>query len=953
MPLNVGARLGPYEIVGLVGAGGMGEVYRARDPRLGRDVAIKVLPAALSSDPERLQRFEQEARAAAALNHPNILAVYDIGQERLRPAREASLRDAEGEASGSPEPGALGVGPRRSEVGGVPANIEEVGSPYIVSELLEGETLRERLQQASAASRGAGVPAFDQGPLPVRKAVEYAVQIAHGLAAAHEKGITHRDLKPENVFVTTDGRVKILDFGLAKLTEAGGGSGAANSMLPTVAPATLPGVVLGTVGYMAPEQVRGLQVDHRSDIFAFGAMLFEMLTGRRAFRGDTAIDTVTAILKEDPPDLSAAEPQVPPALARIVHRCLEKSPAARFQSTRDFAFALEGLSSQSERTEVSAVGAVLPAALARPSRERIAWTLVAVLLVTSVAALILGRSGYWQRSAMTEAPEMRLQVDTPGGGLVGFAISPDGRSVVFRATTGGTSQLWLRRLDTETARPLPGTDGANSPFWSPDSLSIGFFAGGQLKRLDIAVGAVRTLTNLRTGLTGGTWSRDGVILFTQSQASPISRVPASGGEAVDVSRLDPPRQTGHRLPSFSPDGRHFLFFSLGTAEGRGVYLGSLETTETRRLFDADSAAVFSGPDLVLFSRQGVLVAQRLNPSTFVPIGDPVPMAASVAIDPGTQASVALSASATGLVAYRAGAGERRFAWVDRSGRQVALVGEPDRAQPNIRRFYLSPDGRTVAMSRTVSGNTDVWLMDTERGGLRRLTTDPAVEFTGAGWSPDGTRFIFDSTRGGVLDLYERSVTGTGGETLLFASSEPKNSLDWTPDGRFVLYASQTANAQRDLWVLPLFGDKKPQMVVGTPFEEHQGRFSPDGRWIAYQSNEGGRTEIWVQPFPGPGAKSQISNGGGVEPQWRRDGRELFYTAPDNRLMAVPLTLGDDTVAAGQPVALFSATLSPLGGAVNQYLASPDGQRFLVDTMVEEASPITILQNWKGTAPRAQ
>ena len=892
-----------HEIVAPIGAGGMGEVYQARDPRLGRDVAIKVLPAAFSADPERLDRFEQEARAAAALNHPNILAVYDIGQHN--------------------------------------------GSPYIVSEFLQGETLRARLassrverESASAESEGAGVgsprPVRNDGEaLPVRKALEYAVQIAHGLAAAHEKGITHRDLKPENIFIITNGRVKILDFGLAKLTQPDPALAGA-SALPTKLPNTLPGLVLGTVGYMSPEQVRGLQADHRSDIFAFGAVLYEMLSGERAFRGETMMDAMTAVLKEDPPDLPAAERHIPPALERIVHRCLEKSPAGRFKSADDLAFALEGLTSQSD----SAVAT--PSVSARKPREPIAWTLVAVLFVAFGASLVLGVRGYFQRASPADAPEMRLQIVTPpGADLTSFAISPDGRTLVFHATTEGRAQLWLRPLQSEAAQPLGGTEGLFAgipPFWSADSQSIGFFAAGQLKRIDIASGLVRILANAPIS-RGGAWSNEGTILFAPSSTGPLYRVPAAGGMAVEATHIQPPRQTGHRYPHFLPDGRHFLFFAVGTPENQGVYLGSLDSTDSRRLLEAGSAATFTPPNYLLFARQGTLLAQRLDLGKLEPADDPLPVAARVAARPGNTALAALSSS-SGPIAYRPGAGERQLVWLDRSGRQAGTLGGPDAAQPA--QIRLSPDGRTVALGRTAAGNTDVWLIEMARGVVRRFTSETAAEYNPI-WSPDGSRVVFTSDRsGGLDDLYEKPVNGTGTETLLLASYEFKNSSDWSPDGRFILFVSLSPSTGNDLWALPLFGDRKPFVVAQTAFSERSGRFSPDGRWIAYESNESGRNEIYVQPFPGPGGKSQISISGGTSAQWRLDGRELFYMGLDNRLMAVPVTLNGSTVGAGTPVALFS---TPPG---SEYAASPDGQRFLVNEITEEASPITILLNWTAS-----
>jgi serine/threonine protein kinase len=507
--LTPGTRLGAYEIAAQIGAGGMGEVYRARDPRLGRDVAIKVLPAAFAADPDRLRRFEQEARAAAALNHPSILAVHDIG------------------------------------MGG--------DAPFIVSELLEGETLRERLRS---------------GPVHVRRAIAYAVQIARGLAAAHEKGITHRDLKPENLLVTTDDRVKILDFGLAKLTRDPAADPV--SAVPTASRHTEAGVVLGTVGYMAPEQIRGAAVDHRADIFTFGAILYELLSGQRAFQRGSAPETLAAILNDDPPDLLATDRPIPPGLARIVHRCLEKSAPARFQTASDLAFALDGLSDASGDRK-----AAVPSKGGKP-RERLAWMALAFMTAVAAVAMALAfRPG-------PAAPETRLDITTPPTtDPASLAISPDGKKILFVATSQGHGQLFLRAFDSVSARPLPGTDGASLPFWAPDNRSVGFFAGGKLKRIDIESASVQALAEVDSALGGGSWSRDGVILFCSGGPFPIFSVPAAGGEAVPVTRLEK-GHTGHSSPHFLPDGRHFTYYVRGGPDIRGVYLGQLGESGARR-----------------------------------------------------------------------------------------------------------------------------------------------------------------------------------------------------------------------------------------------------------------------------------------------------------------------------------------------------------------------------------
>jgi Tol biopolymer transport system component len=887
MALNAGARLGPYEIVALIGAGGMGEVYRARDPRLDRDVAIKVLSGAFSADPEPLRRFELEARAAAALNHPNILAVHDIGTH------------------------------------------EHV--PYIVSEILDGTTLRAAIGSAA----GSGVV--------VRKAIDYAIQIARGLAAAHEKGITHRDLKPDNVFVTAAGHVKILDFGLAKLTEVVPAM-AGLSQAQTVTPASEPGMILGTIGYMAPEQVRAQAVDHRADIFAFGAILYEMLSGHRAFGGGTAADTMTAILERDPPDLPLAERKIPPGLARIVDRCLEKNATARFQTAADLAFALEGLSSSSASSaaEVSVSG---DRGLLRSARQ--AW-LVAGL--SCVATLLVGvPAAIYLRPAAPESLITRLDVVTPPTtDAFSFALSPDGRQLVFVANGEKGSQLWLRPLDQATAQPLAGTEGANYPFWAPDSRALGFFADGRLKRLDLSGGAPQVLANAPSG-RGGTWNADGAIVFAPTNSGGLTRVSATGGTPTTVTTLGS-GQGSHRWPQFLADGRRFLFFvALGQVQTRGVYVASLDSGEPVRVLTAETAA-FTASGLLLRVAQGVLVAQSFDPDEASIAGEPLPVAQAVGAD--TVLYQGAFSVSTNVLAHRGGASaaRRQLVWVDRAGKVVGVLGPPDDnalASPS-----LAPDGQRVAVGRNIQGNGDVWLMDVSRGVASRFTFDENVEASPV-WSPDGSRVVFRSGRNGFYDLFEKPASGAGEEQPLLVTPQNKSPLDWSRDGRVLLYATQDDKTGSDLWALPMIGDRKPFAVVQTNFDEMQGQFSPDGRWLAYASNESGRYEVYVRPYPDAGGKWQVSTGGGSQPRWGRNGQELVYVAPDARLMVAPIRVVQGAIDAGTPAVLFPTRLATgsnvLAAGYNssaQYAVAPDG-RFLLNVSVDDAvtSPITIVLNW--------
>jgi serine/threonine protein kinase/Tol biopolymer transport system component len=889
--IREGDHFGAYEITSPLGAGGMGEVYRARDTKLRRDVAIKVLPNAFLADSERRARFEREAHILAALNHPHIGAIYGL-----------------------------------EEVDGV------IG---LVLELVDGPTLADRLHN---------------GAMPIAEALAVARQIAEGLGAAHEKGIIHRDLKPANIKLTPAGIVKILDFGLAK---ASAGEAAETDPSPSqsaIVAATHEGVVLGTAAYMSPEQARGQVVDKRTDIWAFGCVFYEMLTGRAAFGGTTTTDTLAAILERGPV-WDALPERMPPSVQRLLRRCLQKDSRRRLHDIADARLDLEEADAPERDTS-------RPAARSK-TRERIAWTLAAVMGASLAVAGVL-----YVRRAGPDPRQMRFDIPTPPtSDPEFFALSSDGRQLAFIATADGAPRLWVRPLDQVTAQPLAGTEGATAPFWAPGGTAIGFFADAKLKRIDLDGSAPQVLADAPRA-RGGTWNGNGVILFSPNNSG-LMRVAATGGTPVAVTRLAPGQR--HLWPQFLPDGRRFLFLEVspGRPEMRAVYVGALDGGEQFRvLAEAETAAMYAPPGALLLVRRGVLVAYRFDPTRGVVSGDPMPVAQGVGKDYVKNTAAwtnrlfhrAFAVSATGVLAHRAGATQRRqLVWVDRAGTVQGTVGPADDAA--LANPELSPDGRRVAVDRTVQGNTDIWLIEVGRGVPSRFTFDASVDAIPV-WSPNGRRVVFLSRRNGTQDLFEKPTSGPGVEQPLLVAGTGKEPLSWSPDGRFLLYAAiNLKTGVDDLWALPLAGERKPFPVLQTPFQEGAGQFSPDGRWVAYESNESGQVAIYVRPFPGPGGQWQVSSAGGSQPRWRPDGSELFYVAPDGRLMAVPIARGADrqTLEAGAPAPLFPARLASGGniyiGAGNskpQYAVAPDG-RFLMNVAVEGATapPITVVLNWQA------
>jgi eukaryotic-like serine/threonine-protein kinase len=753
--IAAGTRFGHYHVLAPLGAGGMGEVWRARDTRLNREVAIKVLPASFANDADRLRRFEQEALATSALNHPNILTVYDIGTQD--------------------------------------------GAPFIVAELLEGAELRAQLQD---------------GALPVRTVIEYAQQIAAGLTAAHGKGIVHRDLKPENLFVTTEGHVKILDFGLAKLKPPRAGD--ADSQAPTQKRLTDPGTVIGTVGYMSPEQVRGQKADTRADIFAI----------------------------------------LPP--------------------------------------EKSSFGQI--------------------------------------------------------------AVSPNGRHLAFSAATGGKVQLWVRPFDSTEARALPGTQGARLPFWSPDSRFIGFFAGGRLKKIEVTGGPVQTLYDVVVPL-GGAWSRSGVILFGEA-GDGLLRIPGTGGEVTRVITPDRSRQeNNHHYPTFLPDGRHFLYsIQSGLKESRGVYLGSLDGTLKRRLLDdvtvikymaAVSGDTASGNGWLLFGRDDALLARPFDTHRMDFTGEPFTISDKVGRNIVASNNFTFSVSDNGVLVFDPSLTRQRrqYRWVDRRGQTInspevaAGIGQP----------WLSPDEKRFIADLTDPQirTADLWLYDVSRSNAQRFTFNLAQDLSPV-WAPDGSHIVWSSNRDGVSNLYRKAASGDGEETLLWKSDHSKFPTDWSRDGRFIIYRQTDPKTKLDVWVLPVTGsgEAKPFPVVQTEAYETAGTLSPDGRWLAYASDESGQFEVYVQSFPGGGGKRQVSTNGGNYPRWRRNGRELFYYAGDGKLMAVPVR-SSESFEVGATVSLFEFRAGSLTVTLAPYAVTADGERFLINAVVEmeQNAPLTVVTNW--------
>jgi len=880
MTLTPGMKLGPYEVVALIGAGGMGEVYRARDERLGREVALKVLSESFARDPERLRRFEQEARAVAALNHPNIVGLYDIGSQN--------------------------------------------GSPYLVSEFLEGQSLRDMLRF---------------GPVPARKAGDYAVQIASGLAAAHEKGIVHRDLKPENLFITKDGRAKILDFGLAKLTPAPTSSPAGSEGLTVTSSPTVAGVVMGTAGYMSPEQVRGESVDHRTDIFAFGAVLYEMISGQRAFHRDTGAETMTAILKEDPPDLVDSAKLVAPALERIVRRCLEKRAEQRFQSAQDLAFALGALSG----TDASGAARAKPEV--RPTRSWV-WMAAAVALVAVSAVWLASRSA-------PAARRMQFALPVPGE-VSQVALSADGQMLAFVSPDENSSvpTLYVQRIGSPNPIELAGTEGANFPFWSPDDASVAFFAKGKLLKVAAAGGSPQPLAPASVA-RGGSWGSKNVIIYTPEPQGGLWRINADGSGGAPLTTIGKDEQS-HRWPVFLPDGEHFLFWSGNFVNNRddrvsGIYEGSLAEKEKKLLVLAHTNVAVTYGQIFYADEKRQLVTSAFDWSKGTISGEPHVVAPSI----GFQPSIIwgdFSAAANGTLVYSAGTQTTLSAltWVDRAGKEVGRVGEPG----TLSNPTLSPDGKRLAVdiADLKVNNVDVWLESLQGGSNTRFTFSPSEDVDGV-WSHDGKTIVYRTVAERVR-LMSKAASGLEEDKTLYSGEIAGDVLpnSWTLDDKQVLctmfFPKRAGDRVTGLVLLPAAGGE-PVPLLTTKGSERNGQISPDGKWVAYASTESGDWEVYVTTFPGAAGKWQISRGGGSEPRWSGDGKELFFIGQSGMLTAAPIVTAGG-FSSGTPVPLFQVRGRAAVSSTDlfTYDVSRDGKQFLVNRYLkpDHPSPLTIVLN---------
>ena len=895
MTLSPGSRLGPYEILAPLGAGGMGEVYRAHHPRLGREVAIKVLPERVAADPEALVRFEREARAVAALSHPNILAIFDFGSDN--------------------------------------------GISYAVTELLQGETLAERLAR---------------GPMPTEALARIGAEICAALAAAHRKGIVHRDLKPANVMLTKSG-AKLLDFGLAKAASpviSGGDLTSAQTSAPEV---TREGVIVGTLSYMSPEQLEGKTVDARTDVFSLGATLYEMATGTKAFEGKSQAALLSAVLTNQPPSVSSIRPMSPPALDRIVTLCLAKDPDERWQTAHDV-----GLQLQTLTDPTPASSDVSP-----PPRHRARWLASAI----AAAALAFTAFALLRARPPDPAPARSVRFPLPPPTNRAFystfettetAVSPDGSQIAFVSSpyaasaarrgvapldAPGTRGIWIRDLSSLESRPVSGTDDAMSVFWSPDGASLGFFTPGKLKRILLSGGAAVPICDVTAGGgKSGTWGADGQILFTSIQAPALFQVAATGGTPVKL--LEVPASEGQvrfNWPWFLPDGRRFLY--LVRQRGKEGVLNLAEPGKSPRTLGPISSSVqYGGPGYLVFVREGALLAQRFDEEAGRLVGGPFAIAERINYFLSS-GHASFAASRSGTLVYQSHEDVSRLSWIDRSGRTVESIGPPG----NYLNLWVARNGRRIFYDRTRPGigTFDIWSFDLERGVETPVTSEPETEIAPL-LLMDGKNLAYSANRGGGLRLFRRNLEDGRDEQLNSTTSTFQQPQDVSPDGRTLVFVQRGPQGTFDIWTVPLVGSRQPTALVQSPFDKKEARFSPDGRFLAFISAESGQSEAYVMPYPGPGEKVRVSSGGARLLQWGRDGRELFYLAADGRLMSLPLRTSP-SLATGTPVALFKVEGKPW----LSFALSSDGKRFLavVPEIAADEQPMTVVLNWTAGIPR--
>jgi serine/threonine protein kinase len=894
MPVTAGTRFGPYEILGPLGAGGMGEVYRARDTRLDRVVAFKILAPDLANQPTHRERFRRETRAISSLSHPNICISYDVGEQ------------------------------------------DDVA--YLVMEYLDGETLAARLLR---------------GPLPREEVIQRAIEIASALDHAHRLGIVHRDLKPSNVMLTPTG-AKLLDFGLAKIHHVGFPLSSATATIPAAA-ATAEGSIVGTFQYMAPEQLEGKDADARTDVFAFGTLVYEMATAQKVFTAESQPSLIAAILRAEAPRISTIDPLTPAALDHVIARCLAKNPDDRWQTARDLMLELREVAPRGlDRPPIT-----VPPRTDRParqtgprsSRERSAW---AIAVAATLLAVIAG--ALYFSTIQTEQPTpnpatataTRSEIPAPANTIVGaIALSPDGRHLAFVGRNGWTTRLWVRALDSVDAQPLGNTDGADSPFWSPDGQSLGFFADGKLKRIAVSGGPAQTLADAPNS-RGGTWGRAGVIVFSPDTKT-LFRVSEEGGRAEEITKLDASRgELSHRWPVFLADGQRFLYLAQGSVqENRGLFVGSIDRSQPVFVVRTENNGALSAGGYLLFRRDTTLMAQRFDAERLRLEGDPVALANPVAVNGLERAQFDISA---GTLVYRRGAflGRSELVWMNRKGQRIGQIGTVG----DFRAVRISPDGRHVAfaLEDIAVGTPDVWVHDIALGDAARFTFDAGTDRDPV-WSPDGTRLAVRSNRHEKFNVYAKAPNSARGEELLYDSNENANIHDWSRDGRFMLFTRMdpAGKTSRDVWVLPIDGTRAPYPLLRDPLNQDYPRFSRSGKLLSYQADDSGRSKVFVMPYPPTGDRWEISPNGGAQPIWRADGTELYYVAPDNTVMAVDVRDEKTAVQFGTPHRLFQAPIVVLPARQPSWTwdVSSDGQRFLLILGIADEAPMTLVTNWEA------